>query len=233
MLMPWSRPLRHALRVLVATAVAQFLLWAIALPASADVYSYVQPDGTIAFTNVPTDPRYRKIQTESVTKRLRVPAHALDRAIAQHALLHRLDPALLRAVIKAESNFDPAAVSKAGAVGLMQLMPHTAARLDVRNSYDPEANIAGGARYLRELLDRFRGNLPLALAAYNAGEQLVERYQGLPPIDETRRYVSKVLRFYQGFRSREMPRFHTITPFSAEKRPQPVVFSFAQTPHVK
>lgn len=208
-------------------------LWANALPASADVYSYVEPDGTIAFTNVPTDPRYRKLRTETPPKRLNLQARDLERIIARHALRYRLEPALLQAVIKAESDFDPAAVSKAGAVGLMQLMPQTAARLDVRNPYDPDDNIAGGARYLRELLDRFRGNLPLTLAAYNAGEQMVERHQGLPPIDETRRYVSKVLRFYQGFRSREMPRFRTLTPFSAENRTQPVVFSFVPTPHAK
>jgi soluble lytic murein transglycosylase len=225
--------MRHTIHTVVATAVMQTLLWVSAPPASADVYSYVEPDGTIAFTNVPTDPRYRKLWTEPAPKRLKLQARDFERTISQHALRYRLEPALLQAVIKAESNFDPAAVSKAGAIGLMQLMPHTAARLDVRNPYDPEDNIGGGARYLRELLDRFRGNLPLALAAYNAGEQMVERYQGLPPIDETRRYVSKVLGFYQGFRSREMPRFSTITPFSAEKRTTSVVFSFVPTPHAK
>ena len=110
----------------------------------------------------------------------------LEPLIRRHSSQHHLHPALIRAVIKAESNFDPRAVSRAGAVGLMQLMPQTAVRLDVRDLYDPEENVAGGTKYLRQLLDRFHGDLPLALAAYNAGESVVERYQALPPIVETR-----------------------------------------------
>ncbi len=85
----------------------------------------------------------------------------------------------------------------------MQLMPQTAVRMDVRDLYDPEDNVAGGTKYLRQLLDRFHGNLPLALAAYNAGENIVERYQALPPIDETRQYVRKVLRYYRTFLVRD------------------------------
>jgi soluble lytic murein transglycosylase len=219
------------LRLAAAAAAVQMLLGA-PLPASADVYSYVEPDGTIAFTNVPTDPRYRRLRSEAPPKRIKRQPQDFERAISRHALRHRLDPALLQAVIKVESDFDPAAVSKAGAVGLMQLMPLTAARMDVRNPYDPDDNIGGGSRYLRELLDRFRGNLPLALAAYNAGEQTVERHRGLPPIEETRLYVGKVLRFYHRFRS-EVPHFRAITSASAETRPQPVAFSFVPTPHVK
>ena len=120
-------------------------------------------------------------------------------AHARHSRAHRLHPALIRAVIKTESDFDPLAVSHAGAVGLMQLMPQTAMRFDVRDSYNPDDNIGGGTKYLRQLLDRFNGNLPLALAAYNAGEHAVERYRGLPPIPETRQYVLKVLGHYRTF----------------------------------
>jgi soluble lytic murein transglycosylase len=174
------------------------LLVAAACPAAArgDMYSFVDQQGTIHFTNVPTDPRFKKVLREFPSFRHRLRPGEFEQAIARHAQRHRLEPALLRAVIKAESDFDPNAVSKAGAVGLMQLMPHTAVRLDVRDSYDPEDNIGGGARYLRHLLDRFQGNLTLALAAYNAGENLVDRYQAVPPIEETRLYVAKVLRHY-------------------------------------
>lgn len=164
-----------------------------------DIYQYIDGDGTIHLTNVPSDPRFKKVLAESSSLRPRISASQFEQAILRHSKEHRLHPALLRAVIKAESDFDPTAISRAGAVGLMQLMPETAVKLDVRNPYDPEENIAGGARHLRYLLDRFHGDLALALAAYNAGEHRVEQYRTLPPIDETRHYVTKVLRFYRAF----------------------------------
>src|SRR5439155_10566434 len=164
-----------------------------------EIYQYVDGEGTIHLTNVPSDPRFRKVHAESSSRRPRVPPNDLEQAILRYSREHRLHPALLRAVIKAESDFDPTAISKAGAVGLMQLMPETAVKLAVRNPYDPEENIGGGARHLRYLLDRFHGDLALALAAYNAGEHRVDQYRTLPPIDETRHYVTKVLRFYRAF----------------------------------
>lgn len=115
-----------------------------------------------------------------------------DEIIARQAKANGLETALLRAVIQAESNFDPRAMSPQGAMGLMQLMPATAAALGVSDPFDPEQNIAGGARYLRQQLDRF-GDLSLALAAYNAGPGNVARYHGLPPFPETQAYVSRVL----------------------------------------
>ena len=102
--------------------------------------------------------------------------------------------------MKAESSFNPIVVSKAGAVGLMQLVPETAMRHGVQNLYDTNENVAGGARHLRYLLDRFHGNTRLALAAYNAGEGKVERYQRIPPYRETRDYVQKVLSYYRDYR---------------------------------
>lgn len=170
-----------------------------ALPAQADIYQYIDTNGTISLTNVPNDPRYRRVVSELPRSRSAISVGELDSVIARHSRTHRLHPALIRAVIKTESDFDPLAVSRAGAIGLMQLMPQTAVRLEVRDSYNPDENIGGGTKYLRQLLDRFNGNLPLALAAYNAGESAVERYQGLPPITETRQYVKKVLRYYRVF----------------------------------
>ena len=114
--------------------------------------------------------------------------------IKQVALRHGISPLLVAAIIEAESEFNPRAVSRKGARGLMQLMPATASSLSVRNSFDPYENIDGGVRHLRRLLDRFHGNIPLAVAAYNAGEQTVINYPGVPPYRETRRYVAKILR---------------------------------------
>ena len=124
----------------------------------------------------------------------------LERAVSRAAKQHRLHPALLFAVMKAESSFNPIVVSKAGAVGLMQLVPETAMRHGVQNLYDTNENVAGGARHLRYLLDRFHGNTRLALAAYNAGEGKVDRYKQIPPYKETRHYVQKVLSYYRDYR---------------------------------
>lgn len=104
--------------------------------------------------------------------------------------------------MQVESNFNPHVVSHAGAIGLMQLMPRTASSMGVRDPFDPRQNILGGARYLRILANRFRGNLVLTVAAYNAGEGAVLRYRGVPPYAETRRYVRRVLEHYYRFRSR-------------------------------
>jgi len=183
--------------VIVASA------WLAPAGLQAEIYQYVGPNGTIALTNVPSDARYRKIEVESARFHSILSERELEPLIKRHSSQQQLHPALIRAVIKAESNFDPRAVSRAGAIGLMQLMPQTAARLDVRDMFDPDENVGGGTKYLRQLLDRFHGNLPLALAAYNAGENIVDRYQSLPPIDETRQYVRKVLRYYRTFLVRD------------------------------
>jgi len=119
--------------------------------------------------------------------------------IGGYAKQYRLEPALLRAVIKVESDFNPTAVSSKGARGLMQLMPLTAAALNVLDPFDPNENIRAGAGELRRLLDRFGGNLRLALAAYHAGEARVSRSVGVPPFRSTRRYVGEVLRHYRMF----------------------------------
>jgi len=189
---------------LTTTAIAGIGSLAFSVPiATAEIYQYIGSNGAISLTNVPSDPRYRRIEIESSRIHSTLSEQELEPVIRRHSSQHQLHPALIRAVIKAESGFDPRAVSRAGAIGLMQLMPQTAVRLDVRDMYDPDDNVGGGTKYLRQLLDRFHGNLPLALAAYNAGENAVDRYQTLPPFDETRQYVRKVLRYYRTFLVRD------------------------------
>lgn len=192
---------RYGIGTVHAVVVGSALLFPGGL--QAEIYQYIGPNGTISLTNVPSDPRYRKIEVESARFHAVLSERELEPLIKRHSFQQQLHPALIRAVIKAESNFDPRAVSRAGAIGLMQLMPQTAVRLDVRDMFDPDENVGGGTKYLRQLLDRFHGNLPLALAAYNAGENIVDRYQSLPPIDETRQYVRKVLRYYRTFLVRD------------------------------
>ncbi len=109
---------------------------------------------------------------------------------------YKIEPSLVYALIKVESNWDARALSRAGAKGLMQLMPSTAKEMDVKNPFDPEENIEGGIRYLRYLLDRFNGDVTLALAAYNAGPNKVRKFKGVPPIKETQRYVNRILSIY-------------------------------------
>jgi Transglycosylase SLT domain len=169
----------------------------------AEMYKLTEADGTTHFTNAPTDPRYQRIGFTSGTAAgwLRLPPGSGDngpyvREIRAAAERYGVPVRLVSAVIRAESGFNPRAVSRKGAQGLMQLMPATASILGVRNSFDPRENIDGGVRHLRGLLDRFPHSLPLAIAAYNAGEKAVTQYGGIPPYPETQDYVTKVLNFY-------------------------------------
>ena len=176
----------------VATAIAT------ALPAGADTFRFTAPDGTVHFTNTPTDPRYRRMGFSSGTRSgwLNLPPGGGTRflhEIREAATRHGVSEDLVSAVIRVESGYNAQAVSPKGARGLMQLMPGTASLLGVRNSFDPRENIDGGVRHLRGLLDRFPNNLPLALAAYNAGEQAVTLYRGIPPYPETQGYVARIL----------------------------------------
>ena len=195
-----------------------------------EVYRRVDRNGVMSFTNVPTNDTFTKVDLGALRFRARLPLRELEGTIAHHSRQHQLDPALISAIIKAESDFDPDAVSRSGAIGLMQLMPQTAVRLDVRDPFNPEENIAGGARYLRYLLDRFHGNLPLALAAYNAGATRVEQYNTLPPIHETRRYVKKVLRFYRQYDERRITQPSSGRPFSAPTWSRTASLSSFQNP---
>src|SRR5499433_667696 len=170
----------------------------------AQVYRLSEGDGTVHFTNAPTDPRYKNLAGYSSGTSagfLRLPPADTARYAAEIKAAsdrYGVPERLVQAVIRAESAFNPKAVSVKGAQRLMQLMPETASMLGVRNSFDPQQNIDGGVRHLRGLIDRFGNDLPLALAAYNAGEKAVINYRGIPPFPETRDYVTRVLHFYDG-----------------------------------
>jgi hypothetical protein len=164
----------------------------------ADTYRLIDGDGTVRLTNAPTDPRFRGVPSVSGTSTgwLRMSETSRNQyatEIREIASRHGVDPTLVESVIRAESAFNPSAVSRTGARGLMQLMPKTAVALGVRDSFNPRENIDGGVRHLRYLLDRYPGNLPLAVAAYNAGEGAVDAYRGIPPYAETQQYVQRVL----------------------------------------
>jgi len=123
--------------------------------------------------------------------------HLYHKLIIQTASRHQIDSALVKAIIMAESGYNPRAISKRGAKGLMQLMPETAEELNVENIFNPHQNIDGGVRYFKKLVDQFNGDIKLALAAYNAGSKNVRRYNGIPPFKITQHYIKKVLKYYQ------------------------------------
>lgn len=175
---------------------------------SSEIYQFIDPSGTIHFTNVPTDPRYklRDLKPKGLSHFERQMRELeLETFINRKSENYEIDPALIKAVIRVESNFDSNAVSSAGAEGLMQLMPKTAASLEVSYPFDPEENIEGGTRYLRHLLNRFDQDLKLSLAAYNAGPESVLKYGGVPPFPETTRYISKVMHFYERYLAQKKP----------------------------
>lgn len=177
------------------------LLLATATAAFADVYAYKDRNGVMTFTNVPTHGGFRRVLRD--LKRPMASAAfkpSYDALIRTASDRYSIDADLIRAVIKTESDFDATARSRKGAMGLMQLMPDTARFHNVGDAYNPEENVEGGVRHLRMLLDRYRGDLELSLAAYNAGSGAVEKHQGIPPFSETREYVRRVLHFYSSYR---------------------------------
>ena len=186
------------------------LLMASSAAAHPHIYRYVDADGLRHYTDVPDDNRYRLLvlsphdrtaSGERYDSMLLAKAGQYDSIIEKAAISASIEPNLLRAVIVVESGFNPRAVSKRGAVGLMQLMPATASRFGVANPYDPRENVRAGARYLKFLMDHFGQDVRLALAAYNAGEEAVDRNGGkIPPFTETMAYVPRVLKIYRMLR---------------------------------
>jgi soluble lytic murein transglycosylase-like protein len=183
---------------------AALLVCAGAGVAHADIFSFVDDAGVTHFSNVPVDGRYHLLLATPSEESPEKPGKWLAKSASYDPLIERaarsasLRPELVRAVIVVESAFNPRAVSKRGAIGLMQLKPSTARRYGVTNVFDPEQNITAGAHYLQDLLARFGNNLELTLAAYNAGEDAVERYgRSIPPFSETRQYVPTVMRVYR------------------------------------
>jgi soluble lytic murein transglycosylase-like protein len=171
--------------------------------AHADIFKYVDDEGVLHLTNVPSNNNAKYVlilKEKRIIFRPGIDVNKFDQIIISTANKHKIDPALIKAVIKAESNFNHQAVSPVGAQGLMQLMPATASQLQVEDAFHPEKNIEGGVRYLRYLLNLYGGNLTLALAAYNAGEGAVAKYHNqVPPYRETKNYVNRVLSFYSSF----------------------------------
>mgnify|MGYP002634058357 CR=1 FL=1 len=169
--------------------------------AFADIYRYVDKLGVVHFTNVPTSPNYKLYIKEKRKKPLPgVSIKKYDGMIRKAQKKYGVEFFLIKAVIKVESDFNPEAVSKKGAKGLMQIMPVNFKSLAVKDPFNPSQNIMGGALYLQRLLKRYKNKLPLVLAAYNAGPEAVDKYNKIPPYEETQNYVKKVMETYSKYK---------------------------------
>jgi soluble lytic murein transglycosylase-like protein len=188
-------------------AIAVALNGFVASIAKADVYAFRDKNGVVTFTNVPNHAGFRRVfrDTSRPATSNGVLDSGYDDDIQRASGRYNIDPDLIRAVIKAESDFKVSARSNKGAMGLMQLMPDTARLHNISDAYNPSENVEGGARHLRMLLDRYQGDLEVSLAAYNAGSAAVEKHRGIPPFPETKEYVRRVLRFYDSYRNALQP----------------------------
>ncbi len=184
--------MRILIHQLIFTVVL-FLLFA-NTTVQADIYMYIDSHGVLYFTNTPTSSQYTLYIKER--PKPAVETKKYDHIIKEASNTFDLSFSLLKAIIKVESDFDSRAISKKGALGLMQIMPQNLRAFNIIDPYDPKDNIMGGARYFKSLVERFEGKLPLALAAYNAGPTVVDKHRDIPPIQETEDYVKKVMKFF-------------------------------------
>lgn len=181
-----------------------FVAACVAVPVlHADIYMYVDEEGVYNFTDTPPSESYKLFLKERKPKppeKTNDHSKKYETYIREASRKHGISMPLLKAVMKVESDFNPKAVSKKGAKGLMQIMPQNYELLQIKDPFNPRESIMGGAQYLSQLLDRFDGNVKLALAAYNAGPQTVERSRAIPPIKETIDYVKKIMKYYALFK---------------------------------
>jgi soluble lytic murein transglycosylase len=184
----------------ISCAIGLSLTLGICSSSLADIYRYQDKNGVWHFADIKKDTGY-KLYLRTPKKRASQYIEEYEGIIVQASRRFKVDPSLVKALIKAESDFDNRALSNKGAQGLMQLMPETANAMEVANPFSPEENIFGGTRYFSLLLERFKNDKILALAAYNAGPEAVESYGGLPPFPETEFFVAKVLEYYEKYKS--------------------------------
>ena len=191
-----SNNLKYRYIVIFCTIFITFLS---VLPSYADIYLYIDKEGNYYFTDTPKSSEYRLFIREKRPKSLRLHStNKYDKYIEEASTRHGVAFSLLKAIMKVESDFDPRAVSKKGAKGLMQIMPQNFELLRIRNPFNPRENILGGAQYLTQLLNQFNGSTELALAAYNAGPDTVSNARGIPHIKETENFVKQVMKYYRG-----------------------------------
>jgi soluble lytic murein transglycosylase len=188
----------------IGISCSAFVLVTAFVPLYADIYVHMDSEGVLHFTNAPTSSKYKiyikEKPTMSSNSNLIDSTKRYDDLITEASKSHGISFSLLKALIKIESDFNPRAISSAGAIGLMQIMPENIKALNIKDPFDPWENIMGGARYLKQLIGRFNGKLPMALAAYNAGPNIVDRYKRIPPFKETEDFVEKVMKYYSIFK---------------------------------
>ena len=194
---------RNNLKLHGIFALALFFALVVALPVQADIYRYIDENGMMHFTNTPTTSvhNYRIYVKEKPKAPRWYSSEKYDDLISDASERYGVAFPLLKAIIKAESDFDPHAVSHKGATGLMQIMPENFESLGLDDPFDPWQNINAGARYFKQMYDRFKGKLALSLAAYNAGPTAVDRYKTIPPYEETEEYVRRVLKYYYNYKN--------------------------------